>query len=430
MIGIFYMLITGLITCLYPCKYTFKLLFQSIQYNGCFAIKIAQWICARNDNNTNKYLEFDSIFSHNNAHSHKYTEYVFKNEISQNLDEVYTDIKLINSGSVAQVYKCTSIDTNEDVILKVKHPNIDTNVYSLWNLVKIMIKISKLFGIFKFMKILKYTESDNLLKTFLDQTDFYNEANRMKYFYEYYKDNDYVIIPKLHYVTDNIIAMSYEESLNINDIEDSMYKYQCVMLLCIVMKDQIFNSSVVHCDMHTGNWGIKNDSIVLYDFGYTLYQTEELKDRHSKWMILYERNSKNELIKHMMDNFIINNDKTLIPPSSTQLDKVFNMNDNINFIIDYCELHDVILDYTALEMMIAFNCFEKICISNLNHYYEINDNNIDNHWKFFHNSRKEYYIYSKKFGFNKLSEFYKESEDYDSFASISTLDVESFYNDT
>lgn len=419
-----YMLFSGIITWMYPSQCTYRMLFNSIQYNGCFAIKIAQWICARNDIDYNKLTGFENLFKNNNVHSIEHTRRLFIDQIGESIDTCYKSIELTSSGSVAQVYKCIDFDDNY-FALKVKHPNINKSVKKLWNLLKFLLYISKVFKIFSFLNILQYTDVDKLLNSFMNQTDFKLEADTMRHFYNNYKENRYIIVPEVIKATDDIIIMTYEDSTSISDIPDSIKKYEIMMLLLLLYKDMAFFGKFLHCDLHMGNWGVRENSIVVYDFGYAIAQNAKFRDRTLRWVSAYEKLDKQTCMDIMKNEFVLNN--TGNDFQTTALDQEFSMQNNINECVKYCKLNNSIIEFSALELMIAFNCIENLCKTNLNHYYNVDSEcQLDN----YHNSRKECVVYSKKYGFTELYKMYNIDEDFDSFQSICTDDVSRFYNST
>lgn len=422
------LIVTGIITYIYPCRKTKKLLFDAIQKNGCFAIKICQWICVRNKFEVVQSMNMENIFAQNALHDFEFTKNVYKNGFSRDIEEDFENIEIINSGSISQVYKAYSKNLNKEVVIKIKHPNVTTNVVSLWNFFKLLIYISKITGLFKFLKILHYTESEKLLKTFTDQMDLTIEADNMKYFLNYYENSKFVIIPELYDYNENIIIMSYEKSTNIHDIEDSYEKYKNVMLLLCTTRDITYFSDKLHCDLHTGNWGIQNGKIVFYDFGYVIPHSDANKEYVKQWLYLYENQKTNQVMDLIFENHVKNMPIDAKVPDDWNTVPM-NIEICLSVIIDVCELyksHNVNISYQGIELMLYFNCLEKIISENLN----VNYAKCDNTEYKMHNNRKDILTFSKYYNFNKLHDFINtkyEHQNYDSFSKIDTSIVAQFY---
>jgi predicted unusual protein kinase regulating ubiquinone biosynthesis (AarF/ABC1/UbiB family) len=423
MLGIIYLLSTGILCWFHQSRTTYRILFNSIQYNGCFAIKIAQWICARNDFDYNKKYGLSDIFNKNNTHTYKHTKQIFKQEYSKDIENIYTDIEIISSGSIAQVYKCRHIQTNEYHAIKVKHPNLYKNLNYLWKVFSFIIILSKWTSLMSCLKLLHFTDHNELFKTFVKQTDFFSESEAIKYFYERFENNDSIIIPKLYDVSENIIIMKYEESRNIAEINDSYLKYELVLLFQIFYKQMGYNEKYLHCDLHVGNWGVKNNSLVIYDFGYCLDQTPEINDRTKRFVLSYETFDVKTCENIMLNEFLINNYAT--DGEMSFMGKEFNLNSNLKTLVEFCETHEknnTKLDFKTIEFMISYNCVELVCKTNLNHYYDGVDREK------FSDVCKEIYIAARKHGFDEIADvYYNLSEKNSCFTEISTDDVSNFY---
>ena len=111
--------------------------------NGCIIIKLIQWLYTRYDifytekiSTTNNLLShLKNVFEKCNIHEIDYTKQLFEEELSTPL---YNIIKFdssfnIKSGSIAQVYRGKLLKTNEEIAIKVTHPNLqEQNVISIF----------------------------------------------------------------------------------------------------------------------------------------------------------------------------------------------------------------------------------------------------------------------------------------------------------
>ena len=187
------------------------------------------------------------------------------------------------SGSFAQIYRAT-LKTGEEVVIKMLKPSIYKNLnYDLKKLKRIVNLISHFLP----TTIINYREAfEKFAQNCLLEINYENEIANTKYFYEYYRNHNYVIIPKVyeHLCGPNIIVLEYIEGPTIADIITSNDK--CTNITAKVKEltgsdfwDQIvvaggealrtaMTSHYVYGDPHPGNIILlKNNKIALVDFG-------------------------------------------------------------------------------------------------------------------------------------------------------------------
>ena len=148
-----------------------------------------------------------SVYEDNYVHDIKHTKYLYKKHFNENLLDNYEIIDLIGSGSIGQVYKIKEKETNKELVMKVKHHILNHKYYYSRDF-KIIYKI-KYFNKY-FYNYFPFNLVD-FLGRFYKQSDFINESNNLLYFYNNYKDNKYIIIPKLIKTSRDIIIMEHIE---------------------------------------------------------------------------------------------------------------------------------------------------------------------------------------------------------------------------
>ena len=106
------------------------------------------------------------------------------------------------------------------------------------------------------------------------QSDFNSESLNLYKFYNNYKDNELIIIPKLYYNSNNFIIMKFEEGTFFDNSSISEYnKYKIMSLYQITLRNDLFINKFINTDLHDGNWKVrydektKNYKLILYDFG-------------------------------------------------------------------------------------------------------------------------------------------------------------------
>ncbi len=251
-------------------------LYNIINLNGCILIKIVQWLNTNFevlDIKNGKFLHdiFLSFYENCSIHNLNYTKKIFFNEFKENFDEV---IELdhsynIKSGSMAQVYKATY--NNKIVAIKVVHPDIK---YQLIFPI-LYIKLYKFFV--KNVSFLKKYDTvfiyDSFFNNLKNQNNMVNEFNNMKYFYDAYIDNEYILIPEPLHATKNILIMEFIDGEKFELLDNSILeKHKIISLLNMFIKDCYFFKDYYHSDLHESNWKVikYNDfyKLIIYDYGY------------------------------------------------------------------------------------------------------------------------------------------------------------------
>ena len=254
-------------------------LYYTINLNGCMLIKIVQWLNTNlellNLENSKILYDIFSLFYENcNIHDLNYTKKLFLNEFNILLDSDNI-IKLdntfdIKSGSIAQIYKATY--NNKEVALKVVHPDINYQlIFPIMYIKFYTFIVNKIVCLNSYRCIFLF---DSFFDNLKNQTNMLYEFNNMKYFYDCYKNNKYILIPKPIYATKNILIMEFIDGKKFEELESSsiLEKQKIVQLLNLFLKDNYFFKDYYHSDLHESNWKvIKYDDfykIIIYDYGY------------------------------------------------------------------------------------------------------------------------------------------------------------------
>ena len=236
----------------------YECLLQTILLCGCIPIKFIQWcIPYLYLTSDKKYYEiiklFEKTYENCNFHSMDYTKKIYYRDFNKNFNDEFCNIKEIASGSIGQVYKITNKHTHKNYALKVIHPGIYYELY----LINIILK-SILF-IFPIHKIICFNIYD-FYQEFKKQSDFINEANNLLYFYHKYIDNHKIRIPELYKISNHLLIMEYIDGDKIN-----MNNY---LLISLFIMNNLNTLQLNHGDLHPGNFRIKKNQLVIYDFGY------------------------------------------------------------------------------------------------------------------------------------------------------------------
>ena len=358
------------------CKIFIHNILKNIQNCGAIAIKFTQWCIPKLEATYCKDIisegyekpfwikELELIYEECNVHEIKKTYEIYKKEKGGGFQEKYEIIDILGSGSIGQVYLIMDRDTKEKRVMKIKHPNVEKDMY--------------LFVLFyKFIKniscIREYIENkfpfdiDIMIDNFGKQLNFVNEANHLLYFAEKYKENPYIIIPKLYECSESIIIMSYEPGITFEELKEDTYKkYKLANIYHLFIRNNETILNYNHGDLHPGNWkigGDKNDQIIIYDYGYCfevpredLYVVDLITDTFESEQEEDIKKNKDKLCK-ILRGIIKNKDKKLEKSVERYIDE--NIIDNqsmksptniLNLSIKFCGMNQ----YKINPLLIQF----------------------------------------------------------------------------
>ena len=203
----------------------------------------------------------------------KEIEPVFKEEFNKNLDEIFkTPLMLLASASIGQVYKGVLLNGDE-VVVKVLKPNIDkiiqTDLEILKTIASMFDDILQDYGIKSAFELVK--EFEHNIK---NELNFKLEAMNLNRFYNLFKDDKRIKVPKLYkeYSTSKIVTMEYINGIKVSNIDkltnSNIDKKKIAKVGFELLCEQIFKYKFFHADPHPGNILVTFDSkVVFIDFG-------------------------------------------------------------------------------------------------------------------------------------------------------------------
>jgi tRNA A-37 threonylcarbamoyl transferase component Bud32 len=266
-----YLIYNCIINKLYDNDKIISNIIKSIDKSGCMYIKIVQWILPKleltigvDKNFKNKMMKY---YNSCNIHNLDYSKKVFYDDFGYNIEDKYEILEIIGSGSMGQVYKIKCKKTNVFYAFKILHPEIQ-------NQFKIFKKIFDFFILFiNIKKYIPILDFDNFFKELYNQTNLIIEVNNMFEMKRLHNDKLF-LIPDVINFSNNIIIMTYLESDNKNDLTD--FKTTNLFMKLMLYNLACGYNGICHGDLHSGNWGIRKNKIILYDFGYCLrYNNKE-----------------------------------------------------------------------------------------------------------------------------------------------------------
>jgi predicted unusual protein kinase regulating ubiquinone biosynthesis (AarF/ABC1/UbiB family) len=236
-------------------------------------IKLGQWLSSRADILPQPYLEeLAKLQDEVPAAPYEQIKPIIENDlgpVEQNFDSI--DPKAISGASLGQVHLAKI--NNQDVIIKVKRPNIE-------NVVEEDIKVLKKIVPFAMKFVdpnLKYSAEAMLsqfIETIHEEMDYHIESQNLKTIRKNLRNYPKVIIPSVieDYSGKNVLTMEYIPGIKITNVnaldEAGINREQLVVRAHKVFFTMLLHHEIFHADPHPGNISVTNDgSLILYDFG-------------------------------------------------------------------------------------------------------------------------------------------------------------------
>ena len=232
---------------------------------------------------------------------------IIEKELNQSINTAFKefDKKHIASASISQVHIAT-LHTGEKVAIKVKRPNLEETILmdldiieSLSNIVE---KYNNDFALFQPKKIIKAFKTQ-----LLQELDLNYEKNNTLKFYNYFKKNKQIKIPKVYeeYSTKNILTLEYIEGKKISDIEENdsiLDRSKLVSIGIDAVLEQIFMLGFFHADPHPGNlMALENNVLCFLDFGMIGFIAPSSKEAFTSLIMNLSEGNNLELAENILD---------------------------------------------------------------------------------------------------------------------------------
>lgn len=248
---------------------------MSFEELGPTFVKLGQLLATRPDLVPSSWtIEFSKLHASVQKLPFSTIEQVLLEEFGDNLYQHFQsfDPEPLGSASIAQVHKAKLIDGTE-VVIKVQRPGvvslINDDLSVLYFMAELLEKYIEEVRPFNPLGII-----DEYFKTLELETNFLIEANNIRRFDQNFKDDTFIVIPKVHLElsTERVLVMealngiplSSEESLRQKDIDPE--RIVRTGLRCYLQ--MVFHHGLFHGDLHAGNFFILlENKIGLIDFG-------------------------------------------------------------------------------------------------------------------------------------------------------------------
>ncbi|MPT30799.1 MAG: AarF/ABC1/UbiB kinase family protein [Chryseobacterium sp.] len=201
-------------------------------------------------------------------------EEILENEFNISVKEHFSEIisKPLATASIAQVYKAKLI-TGEDVILKVKKPDVLSVIEDDLLLIKDLVKLISTYSEIASKLNLKQAIA-TFERSLLEEVSLVNERNNIKQFALNFKNNKETYVPFVYdeFSNNNVLCMEYIDGIKVTDKTELLkhnidpIKISEVGLRLFV--SQILDYGFFHADPHAGNILVRKDGkVVFIDFG-------------------------------------------------------------------------------------------------------------------------------------------------------------------
>jgi predicted unusual protein kinase regulating ubiquinone biosynthesis (AarF/ABC1/UbiB family) len=289
-------------------------LIKTIRSCGSVAIKFSQWITPKleiihleNDDilDESKPLwlkKLEDFYENCENHDLNHTIKSYQEDFNESLSDNYEILDIIGSGSIGQVYllkekPLTHYSKPKKYVMKILHPNVHNEIYYFRLYYNFCRRLP-------FIKNLLNSEFPFDINSFIDsfdiQSNFIYESNNLLRFQENYRNNEYIIIPRLIRCSRDIMIMSYEEGISYDDLKcDNYHKYKIAVLLTSFIRNNQQICNFFHGDLHKGNWKVRlsddnKHKLILYDFGFCWKVPEMKKDKINLSVNIFEDCDEND----------------------------------------------------------------------------------------------------------------------------------------
>ncbi|MFH0752628.1 MAG: AarF/ABC1/UbiB kinase family protein [archaeon] len=250
-------------------------------------VKLGQLLSLRYDLLPKEYCdEFSKLQEGVRPFNFSQVKQIIEKELKKPIKEIFKEFEQqpIAAASVGQVHKAV-LKNGELVAIKIQRPDIElifeADIDLLYHLARLLDK--------RFPEIREY-DPIGLVQEFERYTkrelDYLFEAKNIDIFYENFKEDKKIKVPKVHwdYTTSKVLTMEFIDGHRISQLQKfsklKENKRQIVRAMSNAFIKSVLEDGVFHADPHPGNiFVLKDGSIALLDFGIVGKLTPELKSK-------------------------------------------------------------------------------------------------------------------------------------------------------
>jgi len=199
---------------------------------------------------------------------------ILENEFNISVNDHFSEIvaKPLATASIAQVYRATLI-TREEVILKIKKPDVLSVIEDDLLLIKDLVKLISTYSEIASKLNLKQAIA-TFEKSLLEEVSLVNERNNIKQFALNFKNSKETYVPIVYdeFSNNNVLCMEFIDGIKVTDKTELLnHNIDPVVISEVGLRlfvSQILDYGFFHADPHAGNILVKKDGrVVFIDFG-------------------------------------------------------------------------------------------------------------------------------------------------------------------
>ena len=309
-------------------------------------IKLGQILSTRNDIFDQDIIEELSKLRDNvEVFSTDIAKEIFEEETNLKIQDVFKEFndKPIAAASIGQVYEC-KLYSGEEVIVKIQRPNIEETIKADLDILK------SGASILDDMVKENETNFENILEEFkigiLRELDYNFEATNAIKFYNIFKDDESVYIPKIYgkYTTKKVLVMEKIIGVKLSDIQTiKAFNWDTEKISDIGVKSlfkQVFEHGFFHADPHPGNIFVLNSNCISYiDFGMVGIVDKKMLNYLDEIILAVVNKNIDKIIYLLEDMGVINKN---INKDSLRLDLLYLLHYYYDIPLDKISLSEII----------------------------------------------------------------------------------------
>jgi len=201
-------------------------------------------------------------------------EEILENEFNISVKDHFLNINSIPlaTASIAQVYRAT-LNNGEEVILKIKKPDVLTVIEDDLLLIKDLVKLISTYSEIGSKLNLKQAIA-TFEKSLLEEVSLVNERNNIQQFALNFKNSKETYVPVVYdeFSNNNVLCMEFVDGMKVTDKAELLnHNISPVTVSEVGLRlfvSQILDYGFFHADPHAGNILVKRDGkVVFIDFG-------------------------------------------------------------------------------------------------------------------------------------------------------------------
>ncbi len=292
---------------------------MALEELGATFVKLGQLLSLRPDLIPKEYAEeFSKLQDKVKPFASDIAIRVIQDELKLPLEDIFAvfNPEPLAAASLGQVHE-TQLKKGDKAVVKVQRPKIDQLMRTD---IDIMHHFAKLLEAY-YPEVSKFINPRDIVKEFERYTeaelDYLREAKHIEHFYEQFKNDKNVKIPKVYQnlCSRKVLVMEKIEGIPIFNIKrDVKYDKKLInKILTDAMLRQIFVDGYFHADPHPGNiFVIDRDKIALLDFGIVGVLDQDMKENITNLFIGMVDGNLDMMAEAMVKLDIVETDTSLI----------------------------------------------------------------------------------------------------------------------